>query len=146
MTSETSPRPVSPLRARMIEDMTMRGFKEDTRRDYVRELAEIDDLSLEELMARGSAPYHVFAKLDRKMDQILGEPACKKVTAHPVVFSNVITKWAKHTNAGPKGAGDMSYKTDRFVEWFGHDDMVRVTLPEYPRIPRCKDRGDRRHL
>jgi hypothetical protein len=36
MTSETSPRPVSPLRARMIEDMTMRGFKEDTRRDYVR--------------------------------------------------------------------------------------------------------------
>ena len=25
--------PVSPLRARMLEDMTMRGFKEDTRRD-----------------------------------------------------------------------------------------------------------------
>src|SRR5262249_569361 len=36
MTSDTSPRPVSPLRTRMIEDMTMRGFKEDTRRDYVR--------------------------------------------------------------------------------------------------------------
>ena len=36
MTSDTSLRPVSPLRARMIEDMTMRGFKEDTRRDYVR--------------------------------------------------------------------------------------------------------------
>ena len=36
MTSDTSPRPVSPLRARMIEDMTVRGFKEDTRRDYVR--------------------------------------------------------------------------------------------------------------
>src|SRR6516162_1210064 len=36
MTSATSPRPVSPLRARMIEDMTVRGFKEDTRRDYVR--------------------------------------------------------------------------------------------------------------
>jgi len=27
MTSDTSPRPVSPLRARMIEDMTVRGFK-----------------------------------------------------------------------------------------------------------------------
>ena len=36
MTSDTSLRPISPLRARMIEDMTMRGFKEDTRRDYVR--------------------------------------------------------------------------------------------------------------
>jgi len=36
MTSDTSPRPVSPLRSRMIEDMTVRGFKEDTRRDYVR--------------------------------------------------------------------------------------------------------------
>jgi hypothetical protein len=36
MISDTSPRPISPLRARMIEDMTVRGFKEDTRRDYVR--------------------------------------------------------------------------------------------------------------
>ena len=36
MTSDTSPRPVSPLRARMIEDMTLRGFNEHTRRDYVR--------------------------------------------------------------------------------------------------------------
>src|ERR1700739_1498540 len=36
MTFNTSLRPVSPLRARMIEDMTVRAFKEDTRRDYVR--------------------------------------------------------------------------------------------------------------
>jgi len=36
MTSDSLPRPTSPLRARMIEDMTVRGFKEDTRRDYVR--------------------------------------------------------------------------------------------------------------
>ena len=36
MTSGTSSRPVSPLRARMIEDMTVRGFHEHTRRDYVR--------------------------------------------------------------------------------------------------------------
>jgi integrase/recombinase XerD len=36
MTSDTSPRPVSPLRARMMEDMTVRGFNEHTRRDYVR--------------------------------------------------------------------------------------------------------------
>jgi hypothetical protein len=36
MTSDTSPRPVSPLRARMIEDMTVRGFSEKTRNDYVR--------------------------------------------------------------------------------------------------------------
>ena len=36
MTFDTSPQPISPLRARMIEDMSVRGFKEDTRRDYVR--------------------------------------------------------------------------------------------------------------
>ena len=36
MTSGTSSRPASPLRARMIEDMTVRGFSEKTRRDYVR--------------------------------------------------------------------------------------------------------------
>src|SRR4051812_38103739 len=36
MTSDSSPQPISPLRARMIEDMTVRGFKDDTRRDYVR--------------------------------------------------------------------------------------------------------------
>src|SRR5260370_25085114 len=36
MTSDTSPRPVSPLRARMIEDMPVRGFDERTRGHYVR--------------------------------------------------------------------------------------------------------------
>ena len=36
MTSHPSHRPVSALRARMIEDMTVRGFSEHTRRDYVR--------------------------------------------------------------------------------------------------------------
>src|SRR3974377_2624390 len=38
MTSDISPRPASPLGARMIEDITRRGFKEDTRRDYVRQV------------------------------------------------------------------------------------------------------------
>src|SRR6202795_4329129 len=36
MISDTSPQPISPVRARMIEDMSVRGFKADTRRDYVR--------------------------------------------------------------------------------------------------------------
>src|ERR1700720_290480 len=36
MTSDTSHRPVSPLRARMIEDMTVRGFSEQTRSHYIR--------------------------------------------------------------------------------------------------------------
>jgi integrase/recombinase XerD len=35
MTSDISRRPVSPLRARMIEDMTVRGFNERTRSHYV---------------------------------------------------------------------------------------------------------------
>ena len=36
MTSHPSPRPVSALRGRMIEHMTVRGFTEETRHDYVR--------------------------------------------------------------------------------------------------------------
>ena len=36
MTSYPSNRPVSPLRARMIEDMIVRGFSEKTRNDYIR--------------------------------------------------------------------------------------------------------------
>jgi hypothetical protein len=36
MTSDRSSQPISPLRARMIEDMTVRGFTEKTRQDYVR--------------------------------------------------------------------------------------------------------------
>jgi hypothetical protein len=31
MTSDISPRPVSPLQTRMIEDMTVRGFEEERR-------------------------------------------------------------------------------------------------------------------
>src|SRR5437660_9864320 len=36
MISHSSDRPVSPLRARMIEDMNVRGFSEKTRNDYIR--------------------------------------------------------------------------------------------------------------
>src|ERR1700731_1921411 len=38
MTSASSPRPVSALRARMIEDMTVRGFTEETHNNYIREV------------------------------------------------------------------------------------------------------------
>jgi integrase/recombinase XerD len=38
MTSDLSPRPVTALRARMIEDMTVRGFTDETRSNYVREV------------------------------------------------------------------------------------------------------------
>ena len=36
MTPHPSHRPVSALRARMIEDMRVRGFSEKTRNDYIR--------------------------------------------------------------------------------------------------------------
>jgi integrase/recombinase XerD len=38
MTTAPSPRPVSTLRARMIEDMMVRGFTEETHRNYIREV------------------------------------------------------------------------------------------------------------
>lgn len=36
MTSEPVSEPISPLRRRMVEDMAMRGLREETQRDYVR--------------------------------------------------------------------------------------------------------------
>ncbi len=36
MISHSSPRPASALRVRMIEDMSVRGFSEKTRSDYIR--------------------------------------------------------------------------------------------------------------
>lgn len=36
MTAQVLHQPVSALRERMIEDMTVRGFTESTRRDYIR--------------------------------------------------------------------------------------------------------------
>lgn len=39
MTTETPSRPVSPLRARMIEDMRVRGFLEKTQQQYLRHVA-----------------------------------------------------------------------------------------------------------
>ena len=38
MTSDYSLRAVSPLRPRMIEDMSVRGFSEKTRHDYVQKV------------------------------------------------------------------------------------------------------------
>ena len=38
MTSDSSAQPISPPRARMIEDMMVRGFAEKTRHDYVRQV------------------------------------------------------------------------------------------------------------
>ena len=36
MTIQPASQPISPLRRRMLEDMAMRGLREDTQRDYVR--------------------------------------------------------------------------------------------------------------
>jgi hypothetical protein len=67
-----------------------------------RELNEMNGFSLEELLGRGSAPYRVFARLDRKMDEMFGEPAWKKVTAEPVTFEMIIEKWMDKTKNGKK--------------------------------------------
>ena len=41
MTCQPSDRPVSALRARMIEDMRVRGFSEKTRNDYIRNVGAL---------------------------------------------------------------------------------------------------------
>ena len=62
-----------------------------------RELGDFDRLSFDEIMQRGPAHYPVFAKLDRKYDEIFGVPAWKKqLQAEPVYVDVMIPKWAKH--------------------------------------------------
>jgi len=41
MTSTTTPKAISPLRARMIEDMTVRNFGAHTQRDYIRSVKKL---------------------------------------------------------------------------------------------------------
>jgi len=38
MTTPVPSAPISPLRQRMIEDMNMRRFSQDTQRDYIRDV------------------------------------------------------------------------------------------------------------
>jgi integrase/recombinase XerD len=40
-----SEKPISPLRRRMIEDMTVRNFVEKTRNDYIRHVRTLHNLS-----------------------------------------------------------------------------------------------------
>ena len=57
-------KPISPLRQRMIDDMTARRFTEDTQRDYVRNVRNFaaflgrspDTATKEDLRPRGAAP------------------------------------------------------------------------------------------
>ena len=37
----SNPKPISPLRARMIEDMTVRNFAADTQREYIRAVKKL---------------------------------------------------------------------------------------------------------
>ena len=39
MSNQPTPRPVSPLRRRMLEDMAMRGLREETQRNYLRDVS-----------------------------------------------------------------------------------------------------------
>jgi hypothetical protein len=101
-----------------------------------RELGDLNALSLDEIMRRGSAPYRVFAKLDRKHDEIFGAPAWKKQPqAEPVYFDVMISKWAKHYGKRKKSRQDMETKCGVFIEWLrrkrperqDHDNMAKVT-------------------
>ena len=109
-----------------------------------RELTEINGLSLEQFIARGFIP-PVFGKLDRKMDEILGKPAWKGVTAEPVTFESIIDKWMHKTKngkrKGKKAREDMERPVKRFTAWLKskylpHDDMTQVTFEH------CRDYRD----
>jgi integrase len=88
------------------------------------ELAGLDRLSDQDQIRRCPP---VFAKLDRRLNEIFGKPAWMAAT-EPVTFESMIEKWAKHTNAPKKGRQDMETKCGDFIAWLKHDDMARVTF------------------
>jgi hypothetical protein len=98
-----------------------------------RELAEINGLSLEEFIARGSIP--VFAKLDQKTDEIFGPPAWKQQNGNlehkPVHFEEMIKLWGR--GKSKQAIANTETKCGVFADWLienaGHMDMARVTFP-----------------
>jgi Phage integrase SAM-like domain len=110
-----------------------------------RELAEINRLSLVELIGRGPAPCRVFAKLDRKMDKIFGEPAWKKVTAEPVTYESFIDKWMDKTKngkkKGPKAREDMERAVRRFTAWLRSKNLPHHDITQV-RFENCRDYRD----
>jgi hypothetical protein len=65
MTAHPSDRPVSALRARMIEDMSVRGFSEKTRNDYIRNVRAYRPLPRHR-NGGGSAPFPAAPVADRR--------------------------------------------------------------------------------
>jgi integrase len=91
------------------------------------EAAAINGLSLEDIMRRGPASFRVFAKLDRKMDEIFGQPVSRKVP-EPVTFEDMIARWGK--TKGKRAIGTMEHLCGRFCDWLEHDNMRRVTFQD----------------
>src|SRR5216684_2980295 len=76
MTSAPSPRPISALRARMIEDMTVRGFNENTRSDYVRDVRAFAAFI-------GRSPATATAEDLRRFQRHVAPPACRGTSLPP---------------------------------------------------------------
>ena len=90
-------------------------------------------------MRRGAPPYRVFARLEQKQDEILGEPVWKKQRqTEPVYFDVMIPKWAKHYGKEERSRRDMGTKCGVFIEWLrrkhlerqDHDNMAKVTIED----------------
>ena len=83
MSSPSSDRPVSALRARMIEDMNVRGFSEKTRNDYIRNVGALAAFL-------GRSPDTATAE-DLRLSCIRHRPACGRrasiVQSQPCVSS-----------------------------------------------------------
>jgi hypothetical protein len=70
------------------------------------EAAAINGLSLEDILRRGPASFRVFAKLDRKMDEIFGLPVSQKIP-ELVTFEDMIARWSK--TKGKRAIGTMEH-------------------------------------
>ncbi|MBV8737858.1 MAG: hypothetical protein JO007_11490 [Alphaproteobacteria bacterium] len=120
-----------------IIDRFMKTIDEAREWDTIhRELAAIvtPGETPQEVLRHNPALVGVCAKLDQKMDAILGVPSWKQSLPTPVSFGEMITLWAENTQAPEDGIANMKAKVGRFTAWLrnhaGHDDMARVTFKQ----------------
>ena len=73
MTSQSVDRPVSPLRARMIEDMTVRGFGDKTRNVEPQAEMRLRAFSLAAFPVAGSLPAHGYHRFEELPAHRIGQ-------------------------------------------------------------------------
>ena len=99
-----SEKPISPLRQRMIEDMSVRNFVEKTRNDYIRHVKTFTAFlgrSPETATPEGSSPLSATSDADRRAWPELNSTSRAFVICHETKPSGYPTSRRNHLTATP---------------------------------------------